>query len=69
VTTTVEIRIADLPWFHEFLERLREFVAEYCWHDRSCAAVDADGDWRLGNPACSCGYTEALAALIGELPT
>lgn len=64
---TVDVRVADAPAFVAFLQRVRDFVDEYAWHTRSCAAIDADGEWRRGNPACDCGYDEALAQLaLGE---
>ncbi len=40
-----------------------ENMLEYCWHHRECSAIDADGEWRIGNPPCDCGYDEALATL------
>lgn len=60
---TVEVKVADLPWFREFLSRVEDFIGAYAWHDRSCAAIDADGEWRIGNPDCTCGYAEELLAL------
>ena len=61
---TFNVRVTDMEAFRSFLERVRDFINEYAWHDRNCAAVDADGEWRQGNPPCDCGYDEALAALV-----
>lgn len=60
----IEVSAFDLPEFRSFLERVRDFITEYAWHDRGCAATDADGEWHRGKPACTCGYDEALAALV-----
>ncbi len=62
-STEVRVRVLDTQEFKDFLERAREFIDEYAWHRRDCAAIDADGEWRKGNAACDCGYDEALAAL------
>ena len=64
----VEVKIADLDVFKAFVERIEEFVTEYAWHNRWCAAIDADGDWHRGNPACTCGYDEARATLTEFAP-
>lgn len=60
----IEIRVMGLPVLHSFVGRVQDFIQEYAWHDRDCAAVDADGEWHRGNKSCSCGFDEALAALI-----
>lgn len=56
--------VDDLEADGSFLERLADFIADYAWHDlTTCDAVDADGVWRKGNQACTCGYDESLASL------
>lgn len=59
----VTVRVTEMEALRSFLERVRDFINEYAWHDRNCAAIDADGEWRRGNPPCDCGYDEALAAI------
>lgn len=59
----VEVKVADLPEFKAFLSRVEDFIEEYAWHDRTCAAIDGDGEWHRGNAPCSCGYDEAKANL------
>ena len=66
--TQVQVKIADLPAFKAFLERVEEFVSEYAWHTRDCASIDADGEWRFDSPPCSCGYDQALAAMTEAKP-
>lgn len=48
------------------LESVGEIVGEYAYHHRECRAIDHDGEWHTGNPPCSCGYDEAVAALGAE---
>lgn len=60
----LEISVQDTARFEEFVERVEDFISAYAWHGRSCAAVDYDGNWNVGNPACTCGYEEDLANLI-----
>ena len=60
----VTVSVLDTEAFREFVRRVNDFVQEYAWHLRDCAAVDADGEWHLGNPPCSCGYEEDLAGLV-----
>lgn len=55
----IEVKIADLSEFRAFVSRVEEFVTEYAWHSRDCAAIDYDGEWHIGNPECTCGYDEA----------
>jgi hypothetical protein len=52
-TTHVEVKLADLPAFKAFMERVAEFVTEYAWHDvrafhcnpdPSCGAADEPED-------------------------
>jgi hypothetical protein len=62
------VSVLDAPAFHEFVVRVKDFIDEYAWHSRLCAAIDADGEWRTGNPACDCGYDEAFAALVPPEP-
>jgi hypothetical protein len=70
VSAKVEVRITDVPAFREFVERVQNFIQEYAWHTRDCAAIDADGEWHLAtSPPCTCGYDEALAALVPPEPT
>jgi hypothetical protein len=64
----VEINVMDVPVMREFLQRVEDFIQEYAWHSRDCAAIDADGSWHRGNPACDCGYDDARAALIPDEP-
>jgi hypothetical protein len=45
------------------LEIVQDLMA-FCWHDRSCAAIDAGGEWHKGNPECTCGYDEVMARLF-----
>jgi hypothetical protein len=59
----VDLRVTDLPVFREWLETVRDFINEYAWHTRECASIDADGEWRRGNPSCTCGYDEALTTI------
>lgn len=55
----VNVRVTDTAEFREFVEATREFMRDYAWHVRSCAAIDADGEWRIGNLPCDCGFEEA----------
>jgi len=67
-TATFRVSVLDTEVFQEFVGRVRDFIDEYAWHARSCAAIDADGEWRRGNPECDCGYEEALAELVPPRP-
>ena len=60
---SIDVNVLGLPAFHAFVERVHEFITEYAWHSRNCAAVDLDGEWHIGNPSCDCGYDEVLATL------
>lgn len=60
----VDVRVMDQPEFLAFVERVKDFIAEYAWHGRECVSIDADGNWRRGNRPCSCGYDEALSSLV-----
>ncbi len=63
----VKVSVMDTQEFKAFLARVEAFIQEYAWHTRDCAAIDADGEWRLGSsPACSCGYDAAREALAGD---
>jgi hypothetical protein len=59
---TVTVRFSDLQIFHDLID----FIDEYAWHLRECAAIDADGDWRAGNDPCNCGYDRARKKFVGE---
>jgi hypothetical protein len=42
-----------------FQSVIEEFIFEYAWHARNCAAINADGEWHKGNPECDCGFDKA----------
>lgn len=65
--SVVQVRVLDGKPFRDFVERVQDFIGEYAWHTRECAAIDIDGQWRLDSPACNCGYEDALAALSQEV--
>jgi hypothetical protein len=60
----VQVKIADMAAFREFVERVKDFISEYAWHTRDCVAIDGDGQWHVGNKPCSCGYDETLERLV-----
>lgn len=58
--TRVEISVLDTHAFRAFVQRVDDFIQEYAWHTRDCAAVDSDGEWHQGNASCDCGYEDAM---------